>query len=139
MSTRIEIEDAIIAKIEALVPSGIAVTSLPLGEDEQKRLLNKSAVWVTYSRGVFTSPTAAFVQPGTWQWAIAVFAKDYRSGKARGDAALELLEIVEAALVGEEIQGRTVQGVRDDAIPPVIKGVMGYELIISIGREMRKV
>jgi len=139
MPTRIEIEDQIIGKIQAVVSADVSVTSLPLGEDEQKRLLNKSAVWVTYSRGVFTGTTAAFVQPGTWQWAVAVFAKDYRSGKARGDAALELLETVEAALVGEEILGRTVQGVRDDAIPPIIKGVMGYELIISIGREMRKV
>ncbi len=137
--TRIEIEDAIISLIQAAVPSGVAVTSLPLGEDEQKRLLNKSAVWVTYSSGVFTSPTAAFVQPGVWQWAVAVFAKDYRSGKSRGDAALELLEIVEATLVGEEIESRTIQGVRDDAIPPILPGVMGYELIISIGREMRKV
>jgi len=139
MPTRIQVEDQIIAKLKAAVPSGVTVTSLPLGEDEQKRLLNKSAVWVTYSSGIFTTPTAHFVQPGTWQWAIAVFAKDYRSGKARGDAALELLETVEAALVGEEIGSRTIQGVRDEAIPPILKGVMGYELVISIGREMRKV
>jgi hypothetical protein len=137
--TRIEVEEVLVAMLRAAVP-GAAVESLPEGEEEQRARLRKAAVWVTYSSGVFSEPRAHFVQPGTWQWSIAVFSKSYRSAKERGDGALELLQAVEDAVVGEEIGGRTVQGIRDAAVPFFAElGVMGYELIVQIDREVRKV
>lgn len=138
--TRVEVENELLRLLDAELPQGLKATSMPVREEDRaKTPVGTAAVWVTYAAGRYDALTGGFVQPGTWVWAITVVARNYRSPKDRADAALDLLETVESAVVGKIVNDQYIVRVSDSLIDPPAPGLLGYELLVALDTHFRRV
>ncbi|GAU08141.1 Gp37 family protein [Desulfoplanes formicivorans] len=142
MTTRSATEDQIIDLLKSALPESVRIGSLPLGMDDRKAMdVRSAACWVVYAGGPAKQNQAAgsLVQAQTWSWSVLILAKKYRSSHAAATAALELLDKVEDALVGQEIAAGQIVKTRDSILRvPDGSGVIGYEAVFSIQTYLRK-
>jgi hypothetical protein len=141
-ATRTETEDQIIALLKAGLPDSVRIGSMPLGMDDRKVMdVRSAACWVVYAGGPAKQNQAAgsLVQAQTWSWSILILAKKYRSSHEAATAALELLDQVEDALAGQEVDAGQIVKTRDSILrTPEGSGVIGYEAVFSVQTYLRK-
>jgi len=135
--TRAEAEDRIIDLVKAGVPRGVTVRSIDARDDDTINRLRRAAVFVYYAGCAFSARRADYLQKRTMRWMIICASKSYRDGAAR-DGALDLLEAVEASVVGELVGGRRVEAAEDSPMPTVAPGVMSYALTVKLDNDFRK-
>lgn len=146
--TRRQIEDGLLALVQAALPAGIKAASLPI-QDAGAELarLNRAAVWLVYAGEACAEPDSATIhrQATARRWTALIVAKDYRASASAGAAALELLEAVDAALIGQSVavpgvgQTGAVRKISDEMLdlPEELTGVVGYQATYALDDQYR--
>ena len=136
MPRRRDLEDQLLGLLRMALP-GSEVVTLPTGGEPP--IITDAVIVVAYCESTAGQLTGDFVQPDVLSWEITVAARNYRSDGHASDAALDLLESVETAVVGELLGGRRIEKIADRIVDIGVPGTIAYVLRICVASQIRKV